>query len=193
MDELRKTYNVGLSPLREALMRLEAEDLVALEQNKGFRVSPVSREHLLDVGRMRAEIESLALKWAIEKGDVFWEADILSAFHRLSRQSKIDEDNPMHISKAWNKEHRGFHSALVAACGSPILLSMLESLFDQAERYVALSIINLEKPRNDVSEHEGLMQATLARDAKKACTLCREHTQRTTDKVASSIYLQNVE
>lgn len=187
MDELREIYGVGLSPLREALMRLEAENLVILEQNKGFRVSPVSREHLFDVGRMRAEIESLALKWAIEQGDVSWEADILSAFHRLSRQNKIDKDNPAHISEAWKKEHRAFHAALVAACGSPLLLSMLEGLFDQAERYVALSVINLEKPRDDVSEHEGLMTATLARDVGKACLLCRQHTERTTQKVASSI------
>ena len=64
-------------------MRLEAEGLVELEQNKGFRVSEVSRENLLDLMRTRIEIESIALRWSLEKGGVEWEANLLSAFHRL--------------------------------------------------------------------------------------------------------------
>lgn len=191
MDELRGGYKVGLSPLREALMRLEAEGLVVLEQNKGFRVSPVSRAHLLDLGQMRGELECLALRWAIEKGDVSWEADILSAFHRLSRQSKIEDDEPRQISEAWNREHRLFHASLVAACGSDILLGQIDGLFDQAERYVALSVISREMPRDDVSEHEGLMKATLARDVDKACQLCRQHIDRTTRKVEGSADWRN--
>lgn len=187
MDDLREMYGVGLSPLREALMRLEAETLVVLEQKRGFRVSPVSREYLMDLGRMRAEIECLALTWAIENGDVSWEAEIISSFHRLSRQSKYDDANPGVISESWNMEHRRFHGSLVAACGSPIMLNMLDSLFDRAERYVALSVINSEKPRDDVSEHESLMNATLARDIDEACALGRRHIERTTAKVASSL------
>ena len=85
---MRERYGVGGSPIREALMRLEAEGLVTLEQNKGFRVSPVSREQLLDLMKTRVEIEGLALRWSIEKGGVEWEANLLAAFHRLSRQKK---------------------------------------------------------------------------------------------------------
>ena len=88
VESLRKRYGVGGSPIREALMRLEAEGLVILEQNKGFRVSPASREHLLDLMKTRVEIEGLALRWSIEKGGVDWEANLLAAYHRLSRQKK---------------------------------------------------------------------------------------------------------
>ena len=56
-EALRERYGMGVSPLREALMRLDAEGLVQLEQNKGFRVSEVSRENLLDLMRTRIEIE----------------------------------------------------------------------------------------------------------------------------------------
>lgn len=187
MDRLKARYEMGLSPLREALMRLEAEGLVILEQKKGFRVAPVSQDHLIDLGRIRAEIECLALKWAIEHGDVAWEADIIGAFHKLSRQNKISPDTPMAISEDWNAHHRAFHWALVAACGSPVLLSMLVTLYDQAQRYVALSIANRDKPRDDVAEHKGLMEAALARDGGKACALCKRHIEITTNKVAASL------
>src|ERR1700761_880033 len=92
-EALRERYGMGVSPIREALMRLEAEGLVELEQNKGFRVSEVSRENLFDLMRTRIEIESIALRWSLENGGVEWEAELLSAFHRLSRQEKIDPDN----------------------------------------------------------------------------------------------------
>src|ERR1700674_2455806 len=81
VEALRARYGVGGSPIREALMRLEVEGLVTLEQNKGFRVSPVSLDQLSDLMSTRVEIEGIALRWSIEKGGVEWEADLLAAFH----------------------------------------------------------------------------------------------------------------
>jgi GntR family carbon starvation induced transcriptional regulator len=161
--------------------------LVRLAQNKGFRVSDVSRDRLLDLMRTRAEIEGIALRWSIEHGGVEWEADLLAAFHRLSRQSKVDRAGNGAINPDWSKQHRAFHAALVAACGSPTLLSIRESLFDQAERYVALSIISKSMPRNDGAEHEQIMRAALARNAERAVELNREHIERTAQKVAKSL------
>jgi Transcriptional regulators len=168
-------------------MRLEAEGLVELEQNKGFRVSEVSRENLLDLMRTRIEIETIALRWSLEKGGVDWEASLLSAFHRLSRQSKIDPANPDAISEAWSKEHADFHSALVSACGSPTLLSIRSRLFEQADRYVALSIMSSGPLRDDVTEHKQLMRAALNRELDKTLELNRVHINRTLDKVSASL------
>jgi len=185
VEALRVRYGIGGSPIREALMRLEAEGLVVLEQNKGFRVSPVSREHLLDVTKTRIEVEAIALRWSIEKGGVEWEANLLGAFHRLSRQWKTGRAKA--INSAWFQEHRRFHAALVAACGSPMLSVIRESLFAQAERYVALSIITKLPPRNDTAEHEQIMRAALTRNATRAVQLHSAHIERTTERVAKSL------
>ena len=187
MEDLRKRYGMSISPLREALMRLEAEGLVELEQNKGFRVSKVSRENLFDLMRTRIEIESITLRWSLEKGGVELEANLLSAFHRLSRKRKIDPSNPDAISEEWSKEHADFHTALVSACGGPILLSIRSRLFEQAERYVALSIMSNGPLRDDVTEHKQLMRAALNRDIDKTLDLNRVHITRTLDKVATSL------
>jgi len=186
-EALRERYGMGVSPLREALMRLEAEGLVQLEQNKGFRVSEVSRENLLDLMQTRIEIETIALRWSLEKGGVEWEANLLGAFHRLSRQTKIDPIDPETINEAWSREHAAFHAALVSACGSQTLMSIRERLFEQAERYVSLSIMSNAPLRDDVGEHKQLMRAALNRDADKAIELNRLHVSRTLDKVAASL------
>lgn len=54
---LRQRLGVGMSAIREALSRLAAEGLVIAEDQRGFRVSPVSREDLEDLTRVRIEIE----------------------------------------------------------------------------------------------------------------------------------------
>jgi DNA-binding GntR family transcriptional regulator len=186
VEALRARYGVGGSPVREALMRLEAEGLVRLEQNKGFRVSDVSQAALLDLMRTRVEIEGVALRWSIERGGVEWEAELLAAFHRLSRQSKRVAGGAA-IDPDWSRHHRAFHAALVAACGSPTLLAIRDGLFDQAERYVALSIISRSAPRNDGAEHEQIMRAALARNVERAVELNREHIERTTQKVSKAL------
>jgi GntR family carbon starvation induced transcriptional regulator len=187
METLRERYHVGGTPIREALMRLEAEGLVQLAQNKGFRVSTVSRESLLDLMRCRIEIEGLALRWSMERGGVEWEANLLGAFHRLSNERKISAHDRTSLSPEWSKQHRAFHLALVAACESPALLSIRDGLFDQAKRYVALSIISKAGVRDDVAEHEQIMRAALARDLGRAMKLNREHIERTAEKVAKSL------
>lgn len=187
VEALRERYGMGTSPIREALMRLEAEGLVELEQNKGFRVSEVSRENLFDLMRTRIEIENIALRWSLKKGGVEWEANLLSAFHRLSRQRKIDPSKPDAISEEWSKEHADFHTALVSACGAPTMLSIRSRLFEQADRYVALSIMSNGPLRDDMGEHKQLMRAALNRDIDKTIELNRAHIGRTLDKVAASL------
>src|SRR3984885_10880017 len=187
VEALRERYGMGFSPLREALMRLEAEGLVELEQNKGFRVSEVSRENLFDLMRTRIEIESIALRWSLEKGGVEWEADLLGAFHRLSRQTKIDPDNSDAINEGWSREHADFHAALVSACGSQTMITIRSRLFEQAERYVSLSIMSNAPLRDDVTEHKQLMRAALNRELDRTLELNRIHITRTLDKVAASL------
>jgi GntR family transcriptional regulator, carbon starvation induced regulator len=177
LEALRERYGAGASPAREALMRLAAEGLVVLEQNRGFRVSPISPAHLLDLTANRIEIEALALRWAMERGGVAWEAEVLGAFHRLRRQAKSAPEQPGQIAEGWKLEHRAFHRALVAGCGSPLLLSIRDALFDQVERYVALSITRRSVPRDDVAEH----------DEPRALAINREHIERTAAKVQSAI------
>lgn len=186
-ETLRQRYDVGGSPVREALMRLEAEDFVVLEQNKGFRVAGVSAEHLQDLSRTRVEIEGLALKWSIAKGGVDWESAIVASMHRLASVPKHLDAEGQQRNLDWLRYHREFHAALVAACDSAVLAGIRDHLFDQAERYVALSISVGGEVRDDVSEHQGIMEAALARDTELALALNRRHIERTTKKLLAAI------
>ncbi|WP_240230766.1 GntR family transcriptional regulator [Devosia lacusdianchii] len=186
-ETLRQRYDVGGSPVREALMRLETEGFVVLEENKGFRVADASVAHLQDLSRTRIEIEALALKWSIAKGGVDWESSIVASMHRLASVPKhLDAAGHEHNAD-WLRYHREFHAALVAACDSAVLLGIRNRLFDQAERYVALSITAGGEVRDDVAEHQALMEAVLSRDTELALALNRRHLERTTKKLLAAL------
>ena len=54
---LKEKYNVGTSPLREALSQLMANDLVVSKNQRGFYVSDISLEDLTDIYQTRVKIE----------------------------------------------------------------------------------------------------------------------------------------
>src|SRR5215510_5082967 len=82
---LKERYGIGGSPMREALAQLTAQGLVQQLSQKGFRVPPLSRAHLMDITRSRQLVEIEAVKLAIEHGDAVWEDEIVASFHLLER------------------------------------------------------------------------------------------------------------
>lgn len=185
---LRQRYDAGGSPVREALMRLESEHLVVLEQNRGFRVASASAEELRDLTRARIEIESTALKWSMAAGTVRWEGEVVGAMHRLASVPKYDGAQELRGRNVdWLHYHREFHSALVQACDSPTLLAIRNRLFDRAERYVSLSIGTPGESRDDVAEHQAIMEAVLSRSTELALELNRHHMERTMNKLLDAL------
>jgi GntR family carbon starvation induced transcriptional regulator len=178
IQALSERYNVGATGIREALSRLVTDGLVVLEDQRGFCVAPVSRDELLDLTATRISLEQLAMRAAVENGDVEWESNLLSAFHRLSRAPL-----PTNAADAeqWSHVHRQFHEALIAGCGSAWTLRLCRLLYDKSERYRNLADRATQpSERNSVEEHRQLMDAAMARDAEKACELISAHFWETT-------------
>ncbi len=170
-----------MSQLREALMRLASEDLVVLENNKGFRVSPVSPEELMDITTVRCELESLAVSMAIKNGDVRWESNIVARHHELSRLPLLGPEGS--ISEEWNAANEALHEALRAACGSPLLLGFCEILSERYYRYRRLWAPHSSSNRHPVQEHDRIVKAVLRRDTTAAVSLIKGHLTATTQEL----------
>jgi len=179
--DLRARYASGLSPLREALMRLVSEGLVLLEDHKGFRVSPVSQEEMVDIANTLLELEAIAIRLAIAKGDDRWEATIVARFHELSKRAMFAADGT--LDEEWEARNVAFHESLYAACGSPSLILLSHLLYDRFSRYRRLWTRHANPDRDVAKEHEAIMRATVDRDADTAVTLLRHHRSTTLDDV----------
>ncbi|SDH29401.1 DNA-binding transcriptional regulator, GntR family [Pseudomonas benzenivorans] len=185
--ELSKSYGLSSSPIREALNRLAQEGIVEASENKGFRVTKLSVDDFREITRLRCLLESEALADAIEHGDDAWEADVLGAFHRLGLIEKKLGKAAVVLDDDWAQRHKAFHFALFSACPSPLLLRMVDSLFDRAERYRRFSALHRTSERRKGDEHKQLMEAALARDSEKAVDLLKRHINGTLARVSEVI------
>jgi DNA-binding GntR family transcriptional regulator len=182
IQALSERYEIGATAVREALSRLVTDGLVESEDQKGFCVSPVSQSDLIDLTETRIAIEGMAIRKAIEHGNLDWEAQVLSSFHRLSR---TPPPSTLENHAAWALAHRQFHEAMVAQCGSPWLLRLCAMLYDKSERYRNLAERSTRpEERDTAAEHRELMQAiAMERDADKAVALIGTHFRATTDVI----------
>lgn len=185
VEHIKLDLGTGASAVREALLRLSGEGLVQTQERRGFFVSSITLEDLWDLTEMRVDLETKALRIAIEVGDDTWEAGIVAAFHRLSLLDDKLKSPPPTIE--WEERHSEFHEALVAACRSNWLMRFRRILFDQSERYRRLSLSHEPIQRDVPTEHLGIMNAAVSRDAESACIQLKRHILRTAEIVAETI------
>ena len=186
LQELKQSYSVGNSPLREALNRLTTNGMVTREENRGFRVSTATEEELLELIRTRCWLEETALRESITNGDEGWEERIVLAYHRLSKLARRKNSPSFYASPEWEEHHKEFHIALLSACNSKILIGFCEQLHDQTLRYRNLAAVVEYRERHELEEHNAIQEAVLNRDAGKAVELLIAHYQVTADIVISS-------
>lgn len=180
--KLRETYGIGASPLREALSRLAADGFVHSLERRGFVVAPVSLAEFRDLTDVRKLLEREALALSLRHGDDAWEAQVLAAFHRLTKaQQRLDPDDPETLAYRESVEH-DFHEALVAACPSRWTLQLRHTVFAFAERYRRICAI-VPDPHAD---QERIRDAALARDAATLGALVDTQFERTYAAVAAS-------
>lgn len=179
IQALSERYQIGATAIREALSRLVTDGLVQSEDQRGFTVAPVSREELLDLTQTRIQVEQMALRMAVANGDLEWETQVLSSFHRLSRIEHQPWSEEMVLN--WTIAHRQFHEALFVGCGSPWTIKLCRLLYDKSERYRNLSAFQgKERGRDVTSEHKDLADAAMARDAEALCKAIESHLSLTT-------------
>jgi GntR family carbon starvation induced transcriptional regulator len=190
-EALKARYDVGTSPLREAMARLSSEGLIVFESHKGARVARISMGDFLDLVSLRQLVECEALRRSIKLGDDHWEAGLVASYHYYLKASC----NAGAVSGEREQRHREFHLALVSACGSKRLVETREIFYVQSERYrlLGLAFRHLQKEQRDgVTEHREIMEHALNRDAEAACEALASHLSRTIEEVTFALKRLNV-
>ncbi len=176
---LREKRPFGLTPIREALMRLSSEGLIDSESHRGVRVRQASPAEFADLMSTRREIEQMCLTRAMANGGAEWEAEIVSAMHVLERTPLPTSRDDRAAAVHWEVNHRRLHAALVSACRSAWLLRFWNTLADQSERYRKVRLLarseTTVEPRDINAEHSCIVDAVLARDTDQAVHLMNQH------------------
>jgi DNA-binding GntR family transcriptional regulator len=173
---LQDRFGSSLSAVREALSRLSAEGLLVGHDQRGFTVAGVSLADLDDLFRTRGQIESIALRQAIELGDVAWEASISSAYGKMLRCHGSGDE--YWLDQNWVSAHVEFHHTIIEGSRSPALIAMCDQLAERTERYRYLSTV-VPSHRDGRAEHAAIFVALLGRHADQACEILKAHYETT--------------
>lgn len=183
VEHLKDHYAVGAGTLREALQLLVTDALVVAQGQRGFRVAPISLDDFEDITRTRVLLETAALQQSIECGDDAWEANVVAAFHMLSRaETKLEEGNEGNREE-WELRNQAFHEVLISASPSRWCRHFQNILYLQSERYRRLSLFRQPISRDVHAEHQAIVDAVLARDVQEATRILTEHILRTLEAV----------
>lgn len=165
-DTIARMFNVSRIPVREAMQRLEAQGLVISERYKGVVVASLSLDQITEIFQFRALLEPAVIEMAVP---------LMSEDSLKSAQDYCDafaaETDPVR----WGDINRHFHKSLYIDCGKPYYLSVLDKTNDLVERYVRLVLILTKGMGNAIAEHQGILDACKARDARLAAELTRSH------------------
>lgn len=177
-SDLAGRFGVSTSPIRDALLRLEADGLVAVFPRKGYRVASISLTDAKELFELRAVIEQAGAIEGARRADA-------AALAALDRYRDFDESAGDAEFVVYNRD---FHCAVVALSGNRRMTAMDRDLTEQFDRLVRLSlmVVGRSRPRL-VQEHRAIIDALQARDGRRAARLMSAHVQRAEKRVLDGL------
>ncbi|MET7762023.1 GntR family transcriptional regulator [Streptomyces sp. NPDC005336] len=167
--ELAEAVGVSRTPVREALLRLEAEGLLKLYPKKGALVLPVSAQEITDVVETRLLVEQHAVAKVVPAGEPL-----------LVRLEELMEEQKEHAAAgdlaAFAVADRCFHAEIVRAAGNGILAHLYDQLRDRQLR-MGVATMHAEPDRiaKNITEHTEILEALRAGDAGSAAGIVQRH------------------
>src|SRR5437763_4596105 len=123
-------YQVSMSPLREALAGLAAEQFIVFEERHGFRVDRLSEADLDDLTETRKLLEATILRLALRAGNEIWESQVIAAFHQLAHTERRIIETGKRDDPEWEARNEAFHDAISNACPLRLLRQLREQVFN---------------------------------------------------------------
>lgn len=171
-SQLAQEIGVSTTPLREALRRLAAEGLVQLESHRDARVASLTAEEARDLYVIRENLDPLAAGLAAESRTPADVANIQSTLEQLTPLHDATDLSAMTV-------HREFHRAIYTASHNPLLIGILEGLWDKADRYRQIGLKSQKDSQKDrirvQEEHIQIADAVVAGDAVRAREIMHRH------------------
>jgi DNA-binding GntR family transcriptional regulator len=170
---IAQDYGISTTPVREALRRLESEQLVVVKAHHGPRVAELSIAELHNLFAVRLELDPLAAALAaveVTPGQVVAIRNIIDG-HVATAAEQV----------AANRE---FHRSIYQACGNPVLVQVLDSLWNRCDRYRFLLLGSEDSLNRDEAEHHQMVEAMESHSADQMRQLVRMHVERSYAKLA---------
>lgn len=164
--EVCSRLHVSRTPVREALFKLEQRGLVISRPNQGFFVAPNSRQQVIEHYPILGALEALALRSSPE-----WHNTDIRKLESINRRIIRKGAGPASRLKA----DQAFHEALVARCGNPSLVRMIDAARAEIRRWDGGARRGMVDPEKGYQEHAHIISGLDAGDPDVAARLLEAH------------------
>ncbi len=167
-QELMEDLQLGRTPIREALQRLVAEDLVLLAPRRGMFVADISITDLQRIFEARMMLEGFCARLAAERATPDQLAEMESLMAELKSVPDGDNKTLMSID-----EH--FHELLYQAADNEFLTDTLRRLHALSFRIWHVVLDRIGSVRQAMEQHVQIAEAIQAGDGPRAESLVQQH------------------
>lgn len=184
-QRLKEELNCTNSVLREAMLRLAGEGLMISEKNLGFSAVVHSKETFREAAHLRLILEREAAELSLERGDFDWELALTAAYQKLAyvERQMVETGDVAGLVRHWSLHDWEFHSTLMSACGSSLLMRAYKSAFDTFRMYAVAEIPDFGFGREvTINEHKCIYEAAISRDMEACLAAIEMHVTLYRDK-----------
>ncbi len=174
--DLIREFGVSRTPVREALIRLETENLVRIVPNQGTFVTEISFQQLRDVFEIRSFLIRLTGQLAAAR---ITEAELKQARGLVQRMKKEKS------AKTLMRLDSELHELINRSTKNEVLVRILSMLRDQAVRIWKFSPAEDEYWSGLHAEFDDLLAALDRRDEEACGLLLENHTKRFIEYIRS--------
>lgn len=169
-SELADRLGMSRTPIREALLRLEAQGLVEVRPRKGVRITPVSHSDMAEIYDILTELESLAAANAAKRQ--LSEADLAPLATAIAKmETALSKDD----REAWADGDETFHRELVRLGDNSRIIKIAEMMSDQVRRARMVTLYMRPAPTKSNEDHSRVLNAIRRGDAAEAREVHRQH------------------
>ncbi|REL30372.1 GntR family transcriptional regulator [Thalassotalea euphylliae] len=175
---LAEELNVSRIPVREALLQLEAEGLVAFEPHKGATATELNVDQVDELFELRAMLEADLLAASIPN---LSEEDLREAKVLLDKlENALGKEN---AANTWSQLNSDYHNCLYSAADRPQTQDLVDTLNKNADRYIRMHLLWAGGISKAESEHNDILGLCQAGNVEGAVAVLKQHILGSRDEI----------
>ena len=166
---LEARYGVSQSPVREALLHLAGDGVLAMRAHRGATLPAAEPRRMRELYAVRGALQALTAREAAERATTARLAPLRAAEAAFAEAAHAND------AQAAVTANRAFHAAIDALSGNALAAAMLETraaLVDAVRRHCGYGT---QRPDTAIRQHRGIVSAIARNDGDAAAQLAHAH------------------
>jgi DNA-binding GntR family transcriptional regulator len=183
-QQLAERYELGMTPIREALQRLAQEGFVQAIPRFGYLVTPITFSDVHEIFELRTILESAATRLAAARGT----DKQLEGLAQAARFTYVFGDTESY--GGFLVRNADFHRSLALVADNARLAAQISKLLDELTRVFHLGLDLRDSAEEMRDEHWALAQALCNRDPDQAEQIVQSQIARSQQRVLEALTIR---